>query len=50
MKFLLFVNVAAFLLNLWSLLNKGYTDLNFVAISITFVAMVMSICVLMEDR
>lgn len=50
MKFLLFVNVAAFLSNLWYLLAKGYTDLNFVAASMTFVAIIMALCMLMEDR
>lgn len=49
MKFLLFVNVAAFLTNLWFLLAKGYTDLNFVALSMTFVAIIMAICMLIED-
>ena len=49
MKFLLFVNVAAFLTNLWFLLAKGYTDLNFVGMSMAFVAMIMAICMLIED-
>ena len=51
MKFLLFVDVAAVLWNLWNLLAIGYTDLNFVGMSMCFVAMVMAICMLIdEDR
>ena len=50
MKFLLFVNVASVLTNLWYLLIEGYTDLHFVAMSMSFVAMIMAICMLIEDR
>jgi hypothetical protein len=50
MKFLLFVNVAAVLWNLWNLLAIGYTDLHFVGMSMSFVAMIMAICMLVEDR
>ena len=49
MKFLLFANVASVLYQLWDLLSKGYTDLHFVAMCISFVAMIMAICMLIEE-
>lgn len=50
MKFLLFADVVLFLANLRYLLIEGYTDLNFVALCFTFVALLMAMYSIIESN